>query len=52
MHSVLCSSQYLPSATAETVPSGMLEPAGAGGEHPRVSAAKQRLQQRIRDQGL
>jgi len=28
----------------------MLEPAAAGGEHPRVAAAKQRLQQRLKEQ--
>jgi hypothetical protein len=42
--------QHVPSEQAETLPSGMLEPAAAGGDHPAVAAAKQRLQQRMRDQ--
>ncbi|KAL4420408.1 hypothetical protein ABPG75_010064 [Micractinium tetrahymenae] len=41
---------HIPSADAETVPTGMLDAAGTGGEHPRVAAAKQRLQQRLKDQ--
>lgn len=42
--------QHIPSQDVDTVPSGMLEPAAASGEHPRVTAAKQRLQQRLKDQ--
>lgn len=42
--------QHIPSQDVETLPSGMLEPAAAAGEHPRVSAAKQALQQRLKDQ--
>lgn len=42
--------QHIPSQDVETLPSGMLEPAAASGEHPRVTAAKQRLQQRLKEQ--
>ncbi|EFN52558.1 hypothetical protein CHLNCDRAFT_138540 [Chlorella variabilis] len=41
---------HVPSEQAETVASGLLEPAAAGGDHPAVAAAKQRLQQRMKDQ--
>ena len=42
--------QHIPSHDVETLPSGMLEPAAASGEHPRVTAAKQALQQRLKEQ--
>jgi protein XRP2 len=42
--------EHIPSQDVETIPSGMLDPAAASGEHPRVTAAKQRLQQRLKDQ--
>jgi hypothetical protein len=45
-----CPLQHVPSADVETLSSGMLEPEATGGDHPRVAAAKQRLQQRLREQ--
>jgi hypothetical protein len=46
----LLHAQHVPSDQAETVSSGLLEPAAAGGDHPAVAAAKARLQQRMKDQ--
>lgn len=40
---------HAPSQAQETVPSGMLDPA-ASDEHPRVTAAKQKLQARLAEQ--
>ncbi|KAL4424674.1 hypothetical protein ABPG77_004481 [Micractinium sp. CCAP 211/92] len=42
--------EHVPSADADTIPTGMLDAAAAGGDHPRVADAKQRLQQRLKDQ--
>ncbi|PSC71693.1 tubulin binding cofactor [Micractinium conductrix] len=47
---LMAGGDHIPSGDAPTVGSGMLEPAAASGEHPRVAAAKQQLQQRLKDQ--